>query len=311
MIRKLVSSCSLAVLVATTAPLIASAETPVATGENLQTVMYVGNNWDGTITVIDPSNQYFQLGRLNAIPDNDERMAEINADPIRKRVFAAIAAGPGEGNNQYVDDMYSNHDGTALIISRPSFADVISLELATGEILWRFPVSGFRSDHMAMSPDGTEVAVSSSTSNTVHLINVADGTDAGSFTAGDAPHENHYFNDARYILNASIGSVSSANDAPEQDDTKGDRRFTIYDRQTGEVARILDMRERLDAFGREDLSDSIRPYAMHPDETRLFFQVSFFNGVIEYDFLTDRILRIFQLPAGAAPEERGSTSRGK
>ncbi|MAK61481.1 MAG: serine/threonine protein kinase [Ponticaulis sp.] len=288
-------------------PALASPPVPTeeeAAEKGLQRVMFVGNNWDGTITVIDPSNGYFQIGRMNAIPDNDERMAEINADPIRKRVFAAIAAGPGEGNNQYVDDMYSNLEGTELIISRPSFADVISLSLETGEIVWRFPVSGFRSDHMAMSPDGKEVAVSSSTSNTVHLIDVETGEDAGSFLAGDAPHENHYFNDARYILNASIGSVSSANDAPEQDDTKGDRRFTIYDRETGEVARILDMRERLDAFGRTDLSDSIRPYAMHPDEKILFFQVSFFNGVIEYDFQTDRILRIFQLPDGAAPDDR-------
>ena len=231
-------------------------------------------------------------------------MEEINATPMRRRIFDAIANGPGEGNNQYVDDMYSNLDGTALIISRPSFADVISLDLTTGDINWRFPVSGYRSDHMAISPDGAEVAVSSSTSNTVHLINVTTGEDEGSFLAGDAPHENHYFNDARYILNAAIGSVSSSDDLPEQDHLKGDRRFTIYDRETGEVARIIDMRERLDAFGREDLSDSIRPYAMHPDEKTLFFQVSFFNGVIEYDFLSDRIMRIIQLPEGAAPEDR-------
>ena len=159
------------------------AETPTDVPEGLQQIMFVGNNWDGTITVIDPSNGYFQIGRLNAIPDEEERMAEINATPMRRRIFDAIANGPGEGNNQYVDDMYSNLDGTALIISRPSFADVISLDLTTGDINWRFPVSGYRSDHMAISPDGTEVAVSSSTSNTVHLINVTTGEDEGRFLA--------------------------------------------------------------------------------------------------------------------------------
>lgn len=304
--RLLAGIAAIAVTTALT-PAVASPPVPTeeeAAAKGLKRVMFVGNNWDGTITVIDPSNQYFQVGRLNAIPDNDERMAEINADPRRKLAFAAIARGPGEGNNQYVDDMYSNLEGTELIISRPSFADVISLSLETGEIVWRFPVSGFRSDHMAMSPDGMEVAVSSSTTGLVHLINVKDGSDAGQFKSGDAPHENHYFNDARYILNAAIGSVSSSNDLPEQDDMKGDRKFVIYDRQEKKVARILDMRERLDAFGRTDLSDSIRPYAMHPDEKLLYFQVSFFNGVIEYDFQTDRILRIFQLPEGAAPEDR-------
>ena len=301
MLAGLASGASLLVPAAA-APPVPTAEEAAAKG--LKRVMFVGNNWDGTITVIDPSNQYFQIGRLNAIPDNDERMAEINADPRRKMAFEAIARGPGEGNNQYVDDMYSNLDGTALIISRPSFADVVSLDLKTGEIIWRFPVSGFRSDHMAMSPDGSEVAISATSTRTVHLLDVETGEEVASFNTGDTPHENHYFKDARYILNAAIGSVSSSNDAPEEDHTKGDRKLTIYDRIDDKVARTIDVRQHLDDFGRSDLSDSIRPYAMHPDEHTLFFQVSFFNGVIEYDFLSDRIIRIIQLPDGAAPDDR-------
>jgi len=303
-LKTLLSSVCLAATVGMASPMGMAETNTEAAAEGLQRVMFVGNNWDGTITVIDPNNNYFQVGRMNAIPDEAERMAEINADPMRKRAFAAIAAGPGEGNNQYVDDMYSNLDGTALIISRPSFADVISLDLESGEINWRFPVSGFRSDHMAISPDGTEVAVSATSTRTVHLIDIQSGEEVASFNTGDTPHENHYFKDGRYILNAAIGSVSSSNDAPEEDHLKGDRKLTIYDRATDEVARTIDVRQHLDDFGRSDLSDSIRPYAMHPDETTLFFQVSFFNGVIEYDFLSDRIIRIIQLPDGAAPEDR-------
>ena len=304
-IRSCLAASALCASFTITPILTATAETIAENApEGLQRVMFVGNNWDGTITVIDPANNYFQIGRMNAIPDLEERMAEIDATPMRRRIFDAIANGPGEGNNQYVDDMYSNLDGTELIISRPSFADVISLSLETGEIVWRFPVAGYRSDHMAMSPDGLEVAVSSSTANTVHLIDVETGEENARFETGDAPHENHYFHNARYILNAAIGSVSSSDDLPEEDHLKGDRKLTIFDRETGEVARVIDMRDRLDAFGRTDLSDSIRPYALAPDEHTLFFQVSFFNGIIEYDFITDRILRIIQLPDGAAPDDR-------
>ena len=54
--------------------------------------------------------------------------------------------------------MYSSHDGRLLVVSRPSFADVVAIDTRSGEIAWRFEVDGYRSDHMAMSPDGTEVA---------------------------------------------------------------------------------------------------------------------------------------------------------
>ena len=34
------------------------------------------------------------------------------------------------------------YDGRLLIVSRPSFADVVALSLRTGRIRWRFPVAG-------------------------------------------------------------------------------------------------------------------------------------------------------------------------
>ncbi|HEX5894754.1 MAG TPA: hypothetical protein VFY47_00410, partial [Thermoleophilaceae bacterium] len=74
-------------------------------------VLYVGNNWDGTADVVDP--QTFQrLARINIIPDIDERMAEIQSNPERLGYFLAIRQLVGEGHDQYVDDMFSSHDGT-------------------------------------------------------------------------------------------------------------------------------------------------------------------------------------------------------
>ena len=63
-------------------------------------------------------------------------------------------------------------------------------------------------------------------------------------------------------------------------------------RTTYQQVKIIDMRQRLDAFGLKDLSDAVRPAVFSPDESKLYFQVSFFNGFFEYDLATDKITRI-------------------
>lgn len=267
-------------------------------------VMFVGNNWDGTVTVIESEGDFQQIGRINAIPDLEERLNEIYLNPIHLIYFYGIRQTVGEGNDQYVDDMYSTLDGSSLVISRPSLADVVSISLETGLINWRFPVDGYRADHMAVSPDGTEVAISSSTGNVVHLLDIYTGEEKANYPTGDKPHENQYTKDSRYIFTSSIGEVNTAFDEPWLDFTKGDRKITVYDRELQEVAYEIDMRDRLDAFGRTDLSDSIRPFAFSDDETKIFFQVSFFNGIVEYDRISDAVTRVIQLPEGSAPENR-------
>ena len=67
------------------------------------------------------------------------------------------------------------------------------------------------------------------------------------------------------------------------------------------------MRQRLDAFGRTDLSDAVRPAVFTPDESKLYFQVSFFNGFVEYDVATDRITRVKTLPKNPATSEDRTT----
>ncbi|MGW0458860.1 YncE family protein [Streptomyces tendae] len=274
---------------------------------DLREVMFVGNNWAGTADVIRSTGDFARIGRIDVVPDRAERMAEINADPIKWIYFQAIRNGVGEGHDQLVDDMYSTPDGTSVVVSRPSFADVVSIDLATGDIDWRFPVSGYRSDHMAVSPDGTRVAVSASTSNTVHVLDIETGEQVGSFATGDKPHENIFSRDGRYIWNMSIGEVNTALDAPWLDWTKGDRRITVVDARTYEPVRVVDMRERLDAIGLGDHSDAVRPAVFSPDESTLYFQVSFFNGFFEYDVATDRITRTKTLPKNPATSEDRTT----
>jgi hypothetical protein len=65
----------------------------------------------------------------------------------------------GEGHDQYTDDMFTTHDGRLVAVSRPSFADVVGIGLASGAIVWRFPMEGYRADHMGVSPNGTRLLV--------------------------------------------------------------------------------------------------------------------------------------------------------
>ena len=154
-----------------------------------------------------PSQPTFtRVARLNIIPDIQERMVEILTDPERLGYFLAIRELIGEGHDQYVDDMFSSKDGRLLVVSRPSLADVIGLDLNTGAIVWRFRVDGQRSDHMAMSPDGTRVAVSASTGKVVHILNTFTGQEVGRFPSGDSPHENNYSADGAGSSTPASGS---------------------------------------------------------------------------------------------------------
>ncbi|MGW7378293.1 YncE family protein [Streptomyces sp. NPDC054794] len=299
--------CSVAAALALTVAAPATAARAATDAVGLREVMFVGNNWDGTADVIKSSGDFAKVGRINVIPDKDARMAAINADPIRWIYFMAIRNGVGEGHDQFVDDMYSTPDGRSVVVSRPSFADVVSIDLASGKINWRFPVAGYRSDHMAVSPDGTRVAVSASTANTVHVLDIDTGKQVGSFATGDKPHENIFTKDGKYIWNMAIGDVNTALDDPIWDWTKGDRHITVVDATTYKQVKVIDMRDRLNAFGLKDFSDAVRPAVLSPDESKLYFQVSFFNGFLEYDVATDKITRMKTLPKNPATSEDRTT----
>ncbi|MFE5753637.1 YncE family protein [Streptomyces massasporeus] len=305
--RRHLCSVAAALALTVTAPATAATAASPDSSAALREVLFVGNNWDGTADVIRSSGDFAKIGRINVIPDKDERMAAINADPIKWIYFMAIRNSVGEGHDQFVDDMYSTPDGTSVVVSRPSFADVVSIDLASGRLNWRFPVSGYRSDHMAVSPDGKRVAVSASTSNTVHVLDIVSGKELGKFGTGDKPHENIFTQDGKYIYNMAIGDVNTQTDAPWLDWTKGDRRITVVDATTYKQVKVIDMRPQLDALGLKDYSDAVRPAVFSPDESKLYFQVSFFNGFFEYDIAADKITRTKTLPKNPATSDDRTT----
>ncbi|MEV0479625.1 YncE family protein [Streptomyces sp. NPDC050508] len=291
--------CSMAAALVLTVAAPATAATADSSAA-LREVLFVGNNWDGTADVIKSTGDFAKIGEINIVPDKAARLAEINADPIKWIYYTSIHNEVGQGHDQYVDDMYSTPDGKSVVVSRPSFADVVSINLATDTINWRFPVAGYRADHMAVSPDGTRVAVSASTANKVQVLDINTGAELGEFATGDKPHENFFTNGGKYIWNMSIGEVTTSLDDPAWDWTKGDRHITVVDATTFKQVKIIDMRDRLDAIGLTNFSDAVRPAAFTPDWSKLYFQVSFFNGFLEYDVATDKITRVKTLPANPA-----------
>jgi hypothetical protein len=277
-------------------------------------VMFVGNNWEGTADIVD-ARTFERLARVNTTPDKEERLAEIQRDPVRQAYFLAIRQAVGEGNDQFTDDMFTSHDGTFVYVSRPSFADVVGISLETQQIVWRFPMEGQRSDHMAISPDGESLLVSDSTANKVHRLEARTGRKTGEFPSGDSPHENNYSRDGSRVFHASIGRVYTPTDQALippleliRDTTKGERYFQVVDANTMQLLERVDMGQKLEEAGYPEMESAVRPMALSPDESTLYAQISFHHGFIEYDLTQDRVTRVANLPlseeAQATPREQ-------
>jgi DNA-binding beta-propeller fold protein YncE len=262
-------------------------------------VLVVSNNWAGSADLVDP-HTFKRLKRLNVIPDRAQRVREIEADPTAKFYFDNIRTLVGEGHNQYVDDGFTSPDGRVVYFSRPSFADVVAIDLRSGKIRWRTKVGGYRADHMAISKNGRRLLVSASTANVVDVVDTRTGRIVGRIPSGDSPHENNFSRDGSKIFHASIGFVYTDTDDPSQDSTKGVRVFEVIDAHTLRVLKRIDMGQKLAEAGYPNMSSAVRPMAITPDERYVYFQVSFFFGIVQYDLRADRVVNVLHLPLGTA-----------
>jgi len=294
MVRLLAALALAASVLGMAAP--ANATTPALRG-----VMYVGNNWAGTATIVDAKTMKVLRRGVNLIPDKAEELARINASPANLAYFLAIRHGPGEGHDQFVDDMFATRDGKYLAVSRPSFGDVVWInlayaldpKLASRSIARERSMDGYRTDHMALSPDRRRLLVSDSTAAQViefSMVNetlpngtvVKMGQRMRTFPSGETPHESNYTASGAKILHASIGKVYTPGDDPLLDAAKGDRWFQIVRNADFTVQRRWNIGKELAESGRPNMSAAVRPMALGPNG-KIYFQVSFFHGLVEFD----------------------------
>jgi len=196
--------------------------------------------------------------------------------------------------------MFSTNDGKLLAVSRPSYADVVGVQLSTGKILWRAKMDSYRADHMALSPDGNRILVSDSLANKVHEIDIHTGAKLRSFPSGDSPHENNYSPDGTRIYHASIGRIYTPTDpsvfCPLADPTKGAQYFQIVDNATFTILKRWDIGKKLAEAGYPCMSSAVRPMAIAPDQRYAYLQLSFFHGYVVFDMQTEQIVQVVNLP---------------
>jgi hypothetical protein len=205
--------------------------------------------------------------------------------------------------------MFTTRDGRYLAVSRPSFADVVWIDVRRAtlgqpdSIVREQQMDGFRTDHMGLSPDGLRLLVSDSTSSQVieyAMVDqtLADGTEVKmgdrlrTFPTGETPHESNYTRNGNRIFHASIGKVYTPVDGTEAldalfdpltDPIKGDRWFQIVRNRNFKILQRWEIGHELEEAGFPHMSSAVRPMAIAPGSRYVYFQVSFFHGYVKFD----------------------------
>ncbi len=227
-------------------------------------VVFVANE-EGTVTVLDAR-------KLRAL-------RTIDVNPEGRTIPEAIVELFGVN---FVQDQDVSPDGRVLHVSRGFLGDVAAFDVASGEMLWRVPVSAVRADHMDISPDGRLLFVSDLLASAVKVVDVERRAVVGSFPTGDWAHDNELSPVGTRIYNASLGNMLLSRE--ERDARPGSRLLTIADAETFAVVRT------------HVFAEGIRPFVLTKDERLMYAQLSFFHGIIEYDLEQGRMLRALQLP---------------
>jgi YVTN family beta-propeller protein len=239
-------------------------------------VLFVGNSGDGTVDIID-ARHFTRLGVLNAIPDGS-----TPRDPVQAAGYPTLVSKLGVN---YVQDIALSPDGEILYISRGYLGDVAAFSMRSHALLWRLQIHSLRADHMELSPDGSRLWVSALTSNLVEVIDTATQRFAGEVPSGDWPHTLAFSPDGRTVYGGSLG-VQVADTATSQTPPSDGRHWL----------EAIDPQTMLLQRPPCELGAGIRPFALTPDGTTMYLQLSYYNGIVAYDPVQCRTLGRLDLP---------------
>lgn len=248
-------------------------------------IAFVANAVGGTVSLIDIAERE-TLAEIDIIPDG--RRTGLFRDPVQSLAQGRVEA---EGGLNYAQDTDLSRDGRVLFVSRGHLGDVAAFDITSGDMLWRTPMSGLRADHMAISPDGRSLYVSSLiySGDRVEVIDTRTGRRTGHFTAGRWPHDVHVSPDGSRVYVASLGEMTTPLD--ERGMQQHAYTITIADTAT------------LDVVTRLEFEAGVRPFQLDAGPERLYAQLSNAHGVIAADPATGRQIIRLDLPVAAGVTE--------
>jgi DNA-binding beta-propeller fold protein YncE len=244
----------------------------------VQELAFVSNAVGGTVSVLDLDTHEI-IKTLNVIPDGAK--VSLVRDPVQWYSQDMIE---GRGGLNYSQDTDLSRDGTVLFVSRGFIGDVIAMDIASGEILWRTPIAGIRSDHVDISPDGKRLYVAAliQSGNIVEILDTETGKKVGSFKTGHWPHDIHVTDDNSRVYVASLGDMQV--DLAERGKSPQAYTITVADTET------------LDIVDTYEFDVGIRPFQLTADGSRLYAQLSNSHAIVARDLTSDNIVDRIDLP---------------
>ncbi len=261
-------------LLATTAiSAVAAVPATAAAPPGMRDVVAVTNAWSGTVSFLD-GNTYTNLGSMNIAADKAQRKFRLRLNPINLIGWEIVKS--TKGGENWIDDVVMHDDGKTLIVSRGILQDVVAFDIATRAVKWRFETGSNNADHMAVSPDGNQIAVSGSSTGKTYILNPDTGAKLAELAAGSFPHGIDYSADGRRIYTQSIGIIPLPF---ALNSLKGDRQITVWDATTFQKIRTYK-----ETYG-------VRPVALMQDESFIYYQRSYHRGFVERNLSTGTVTR--------------------
>lgn len=246
---------------------------------------FVSNAVGGTVTLLDMVTRTV-VGELNVVPDG------VRISPFRDpEQWLAQGIVEGRGGLNYAQDTDLSRNGEVLFVSRGYLADVIAMDIASGDILWRTPIAGVRADHMDISPNGKKLYVSAVIrgGNVVEVIDTETGKKLGKIETGDWPHDVHVTEDSQHVYVASLGDMQLEPDIRAENSDS--YKVTLADAETYDVLKEF------------QFEAGVRPFQVTRDQTRLYAQLSNTHAIIARDLETDSEIARIDLPVADGVSE--------